>query len=119
MEEKYKRISEVLPHRESAFGDVPVYSLHEQKELFGKDFVLHNYELMEGEHGEYVHMLIEAWLEDGPNGEKDFALSTGSRAIVERLKRLREEVGDGAFPLIVKFTRNKTKNGLGEWYNIE
>jgi len=119
MEQKYRRISEVLPHRESSFGDVPVYSLHEQKELFGKDFILHNFEVVEGEHGEYVHMLIEAWLEDGPNSEKDFALSTGSKAIVDRLIRLREEVGDGAFPLIVKFTRNKSKNGLGEWYNIE
>ena len=35
MEEKYKRISEVLPQRESAFGDVQCTACT-NKELFGR-----------------------------------------------------------------------------------
>lgn len=117
---KYKRISEIVPKNVSGpYDPLPIFGLASQESLFDREVVILGYETVEGEMGPYVHMLIESPNGDGPNGCKQYVLTTGAVAIMDRLGKAVEIAGKDAFPMVVKFTQNRTRNGKGIWYNVE
>ena len=114
---KLKRMSDVTkpvvapgPYGE----DIPVYSLSKTEYIFSTDWIIKGFKSLEGDNGEYVHMLVEPVTGIGPEGETaDVVISTGARAILGRLEQLTEK----DFPILTTFTRGKGR-GSNVWYDM-
>lgn len=92
-----------------------VYSLAKTDELLNVDMTVNGYQMLEGENGSYVHILVTPPNGVGPGGEtNDIVVSTGARAIKERLSQLKDE----DFPVLARFVKGKGR-GSNVWYDME
>lgn len=102
-----KRASDYAKQK-SGLGDYEIVSLH-GSELFGQDYTIEAYEMLEGEHGEFANILVT-----GQTPDHKFIISSGSAAVIKTLRMIDE--GDG-FPCLGQFGRKMGKNKR-EYYTL-
>lgn len=125
MENEIKQVSDVVTKREfeNPFGkNIINFKLTEMPKLLNEKYVIKDAKLVKGDKGEYYFLLIDAKYYDAYTPElckeantREFSITTGSKAIVEKIKEIEEKK---LFPVAGQFTVHRSNSGM-IWYDLE
>ncbi len=125
MNTEIKQVKDVVSKREfeNPFGkDIINFKLSEMPKLLNENYVVEDAKLVDGDKGEYFYLLLDAGYSNSYTPElcneantKKFSITTGSKAIVEKVKEIQEK---NLFPVLGQFTVHRSNKGM-VWYDLE